>query len=104
MNGQDSLESLRGLHQDLIALSESRLPNVERLWADLEAHIEEFKKLLDKTTKSDASRSSVLSGTSNPNSTNFYPAINNNVCFANQGQSNSTGPNILPMMSSRKRR
>ena len=62
MAGQDNLDSLRDLHQDLIALSESRLANIERLCVDLEAHIDEFKRLLDKPPRNDASRSIVLSG------------------------------------------
>ena len=58
----DSLEGLRAIHQDLVALSENRLANVEKLWADLEARIEEFRKLLDKPEKSDPSRKVLSSG------------------------------------------
>ena len=62
MTGQEGLEGLRGLQQDLIALDESRLRNVDRLWADLEARIDEFKNLLDKPSKNESSRMKVLSG------------------------------------------
>ena len=62
MTAQESLEALKGLHQDLIALSESRLATVERLWTDLEGHIEAFKKLLDKSSKNAVSRKAVSSG------------------------------------------
>ena len=62
MTAQESLEALKGLHQDLIALSESRLAAVDRLWIDLEGHIEAFKKLLDKSPKTEASRIAVSSG------------------------------------------
>ena len=62
MEGDDSLERLRGLHQDLIALGESRLRNIEKLWTDLEAHIDDFRKLLDKKGKDDKSRKALQSG------------------------------------------
>ena len=62
MTDSDALEGLRGLHQDLIALGESRLPNIERLWAELEARIDEFRRLLDKPPKSDASRRTLQTG------------------------------------------
>jgi nuclear pore complex protein Nup205 len=58
----DSLQRLQGLHQDLVEFSESRLANVERLWLELEASIEDFRKLLDKPPKSNASRESLASG------------------------------------------
>lgn len=63
MSALVSLEGLRGIHQDLIALSEDRLPNVERLWVELEARIEDFRRLLDKVSKNDASRQTLSSGT-----------------------------------------
>ncbi|SLM38825.1 Nucleoporin Nup186/Nup192/Nup205 [Lasallia pustulata] len=63
MSALDSLEGLRGIHQDLIALSEDRLPKVERLWVELEARIEDFRRLLDKVSKNDASRQTLSSGT-----------------------------------------
>ena len=64
MTEQEALEGLRGLQQDLIALEESRLRNVQRLWVDLEVRIEEFRDLLDKPLKNESSRKKVLSGTS----------------------------------------
>lgn len=63
MTSQNSLEGLRGLHQDLVALEESQLRNIERLWAELEARVDEFRKLLDKPPKNDSSRKTLLSGT-----------------------------------------
>lgn len=62
MTDPDSLEGLRGLHQDLLALSEARLTNVERLWVELESRVEEFRKLLDKSPKNEKSRQTVLAG------------------------------------------
>lgn len=62
MTALNSLEGLRGLHQDLIALDESQLRNIERLWAELEARVDEFRKLLDKAPKNDTSRKTLLSG------------------------------------------
>ena len=57
-----SLEALQGLHRDLLALSESRLLNVERLWVQLEARIEEFRKLLDKSPRNEKSRQTLATG------------------------------------------
>ena len=62
MAGQDNLEALRDLHQDLVDLSTSQLPVIERLLVSLEANIEAFRQLLDKPVKNDASRQSVSSG------------------------------------------
>ena len=62
MAGQDSLEALHDMHQDLVDLSNSRLPVIERLLVSLEANIEAFRRLLDKPVKNDASRQSVSSG------------------------------------------
>lgn len=62
MTEQEAADGLRGLQQDLIALDELRLRNVQRLWSDLEAHIEEFRTLLDKPTKNESSRNKILSG------------------------------------------
>ncbi len=58
----ESLERLQGLYQDLVAFSETKLANVERLWLELEASIEDFRKLLDKPPKSNASRESTATG------------------------------------------
>ena len=62
MTDQDIFEGLRSLQQDLVALNESRLRNVDRLWTELEARIEEFRQLLEKPQKSDTSRKKLLSG------------------------------------------
>ena len=62
MTDQDSLGGLRGLHQDLIALEESQLRNVEKLWVELEAKVDEFRQLLNKTSKNEKSRTTLLSG------------------------------------------
>lgn len=62
MDEIDVLGGLRGLYQDLSTISESSIPNVERLCFELEAHIDDFRKLLDKATKNNTSRQAVLSG------------------------------------------
>ncbi|KAL4821230.1 hypothetical protein BDW67DRAFT_172084 [Aspergillus spinulosporus] len=62
MESAEPLEGLRGLYQDLSALSDSSLLNIDRLRVELETHIHDFRTLLDKPTKSNESRMSVLSG------------------------------------------
>ena len=62
MTDQQGLEGLRGLQQDLLALDESRLRNVDRLWGELEARIYEFQQLLEKPPKNENSRKQLLSG------------------------------------------
>ncbi|EFR04628.1 hypothetical protein MGYG_07635 [Nannizzia gypsea CBS 118893] len=62
MEGDESSNNLRGLYQDLSALSRFALPNAERLVAELEATLEGFRRLLDKPAKNDSSRKTVLSG------------------------------------------
>lgn len=66
MTVQDNLSSLRGLHQDLLALEGSQLLDIERLWVDLESRIDEFRDLLDKSPRKEASRNTILSGMSVP--------------------------------------
>jgi len=66
MTEQDGLEGLRGLQQDLIALDESRLRTIDRLWTELEARIDEFRQLLDKPQRNESSRNQLLSGPSYP--------------------------------------
>lgn len=66
MELQDKLDGVRELHQELTALLESRLVVVEKLCLDLEHHIDEFRKLLDKSPRSEASRQSLASGTARP--------------------------------------
>jgi nuclear pore complex protein Nup205 len=58
----DELKAIKDLHQELIFLSTSQLPNIEKLCGDLEAHIEAFRKLLDKPAKSESSRKTLQSG------------------------------------------
>lgn len=62
MDEIDELGGLRGLYQDLSTISESSIPNIERLCFELEAHIDDFRKLLDKASKNNTSRQVVLSG------------------------------------------
>lgn len=62
MSDRNDLEGLRGLHQDLVALDESQLRNVDRLLTELEARVDDFKKLLDKSPKNEKSRNTLLSG------------------------------------------
>ena len=64
MEGTHELESLRSLHQDLIALELGQLQHIDKLCDELRSHVEAFRKLLDKPTKSDASRAKLNSGTS----------------------------------------
>jgi len=62
MEERESLVGLRGLYQDLSALSDSSLVNIDRLRVELETHIDDFRKLLDKPAKNNASRQAVMSG------------------------------------------
>lgn len=55
-------DGLQGVHRDLIAFSKAQLRNVDRLWLELDAHVGEFKRLLDKPGKSEASRKALLTG------------------------------------------
>ncbi|KAK4696524.1 hypothetical protein P7C71_g1402, partial [Lecanoromycetidae sp. Uapishka_2] len=65
MADDEGLLGLRGLHQDLLALEDSRLRNIDRLWAELEARVNEFRQLLDKPAKNDANRKTLETGTIN---------------------------------------
>jgi nuclear pore complex protein Nup205 len=51
------------LHRDLCAHIDLQLPVLERLILTLEAHLEDFKALLDKKPKNDASRQTLSAGT-----------------------------------------
>lgn len=62
MTDTSGLEALRGLHQDLLALTADQLQNIDRLWSELDARVDEFKRLLDKPPKNEASRKLVQSG------------------------------------------
>lgn len=72
MEDPGGLVGLQGLHQDLLALESSRLRNVERLWADLEARVNEFKQLLDKPAKNETSRKALSSGKKSGASVSVY--------------------------------
>ncbi|KKK19982.1 putative nuclear pore complex subunit Nup192 [Aspergillus ochraceoroseus] len=61
MESSETLVGLRGLYQDLSAISDSSFVNIERLRIELETHIQDFRDLLDKPTKNNASRQAVLS-------------------------------------------
>lgn len=63
MDQIDSLTRLQGLQADLVAFSESRLLNVDRLWTELEDSIADFRKLLDRQNKNDSSRQALKAGT-----------------------------------------
>lgn len=63
MDQIDSLTRLQGLQADLVAFSESRLLNVDRLWTELEDSIADFRKLLDRQNKNDRSRQALKAGT-----------------------------------------
>lgn len=67
MEEDDTLIRLQGLQADLVAFSETRLLNLERLWIELERSIADFRKLLDKQQKNDKSRQSLKSGTREQN-------------------------------------
>ncbi|KIY04033.1 uncharacterized protein Z520_00725 [Fonsecaea multimorphosa CBS 102226] len=58
----DSLSRLQGLHADLVAFTETRLANIDRLWQELEDSIQDFRKLLDKTTPTSADRDAYNNG------------------------------------------
>lgn len=64
MAEEDGLLALQGLHSDLIAFSENRLQDIERLVNELDSRIEEFRELLDKKGKADASRKKLQEGAS----------------------------------------
>ncbi|KAL8970118.1 MAG: hypothetical protein Q9183_001670, partial [Haloplaca sp. 2 TL-2023] len=57
------LEGLRALHQDLSALGEGQLQNIDRLCDELKAHIAAFRQLLDHPPKNESSRKKLTSGT-----------------------------------------
>lgn len=59
-----NLAGLHGLYKDLSAISDSSLVNIDRLMFELDVHIEDFRKLLDKPAKNNESRQRVLSGRS----------------------------------------
>ena len=50
----DSLHRLQGLHADLVALASASLANVDRLWAELDASLQDFRDLLEKAVPGDS--------------------------------------------------
>lgn len=64
MAEEDGLVALQGFHSDLVAFSENRLQDIERLVNELDGRIEEFRALLDKKGKADASRKLLQDGAS----------------------------------------
>lgn len=62
MDGTGSLGGLRGLYQDLSGITESSIVNIDRLCIELETHLHDFRTLLEKSSKNDNSRKSVLTG------------------------------------------
>ncbi|KAK5133322.1 hypothetical protein LTR08_007847 [Meristemomyces frigidus] len=63
MELDDPLQRLRLLQSDLAAFAESRLPNVARLSAELDASIDDLKKLLEKKRRNEASRKELAPNT-----------------------------------------
>ena len=62
LTAAESLERLRALQRDLLSLSETTIPNVDSLCAELEANLEAFRTFVRKPARNDTSRSSVQSG------------------------------------------
>ena len=58
-----SLNEIQALHSDLLALSNSRLSNLDRLAIELEAHITAFRNLLNQKNRNEQSRQSITNGT-----------------------------------------
>ncbi|KAK6594639.1 nuclear pore complex subunit [Botrytis cinerea] len=54
-----SLNEIQALHSDLLALSNSRLSNLDRLAVELEAHITAFRNLLNQKNRNEQSRQSI---------------------------------------------
>ncbi|TGO21554.1 hypothetical protein BPAE_0213g00080 [Botrytis paeoniae] len=54
-----SLNEIQALHSDLLALSNSRLSNLDRLAIELEAHITAFRNLLSQKNRNEQSRQSI---------------------------------------------
>ncbi|KAI9649425.1 hypothetical protein NHQ30_002001 [Ciborinia camelliae] len=57
-----SLNEIQALHSDLLALSNSRLSNLDRLAIELEAHIAAFRNLLNQKNRNEQSRKSIETG------------------------------------------
>ncbi|KAK3113525.1 hypothetical protein LTR53_009103 [Teratosphaeriaceae sp. CCFEE 6253] len=66
MDDDAPIYRLQCLQRDLIAFSESRLTNVARLSAELDASVQDLKKFLEKKGKNEASRKGLVPATGNP--------------------------------------
>lgn len=64
MSELSGLEGLESLHRDLLAISESRLLNIERLCVQLESRIDEFRGFLHKSPRNEESRKKLATGKS----------------------------------------
>ena len=53
MEEETAAERLQNLQRDLIAFTESRMPSLERLTAELEGSIEDLRHLLDRKRKNE---------------------------------------------------
>ncbi|RKF65646.1 Nucleoporin NUP192 [Golovinomyces cichoracearum] len=62
MTDLSCLEGLQALHADLMALSEHRLSSIERLGAQLDRYMDDFRNLLDKKARNDSSRKRLVTG------------------------------------------
>ncbi|KAL5443771.1 hypothetical protein PMIN07_002944 [Paraphaeosphaeria minitans] len=62
MADDDGLQALEALHRDLCALIDNRLPVLDRLYHNLEDHLDSLKALVSKRGKNDQSRSTLSSG------------------------------------------
>ncbi len=62
MSDPSSLEALQAFHRQLVATCEHRIKNIEYLQQSLDAHAEQFKKLLEKPPRKKESRDAVQSG------------------------------------------
>lgn len=59
MDTEDALQRLQSLQRDLVAFTESRLANLARLESELDASMEDFRRLLEKKKRSNASRNAL---------------------------------------------
>ncbi|KAL9081205.1 MAG: hypothetical protein Q9159_007383 [Coniocarpon cinnabarinum] len=59
----DAVERLQALHRDLLSLSDTTIPNVAALCAELEDHLDAFRNFVKKPARNDASRNTVQNGT-----------------------------------------
>lgn len=69
MDFEDPLQRLFALQRDLSAFAEQRLSNVARLSAELDASIEDLRRLLEKKRKNEPSRQALVSSTNPPTET-----------------------------------